>query len=295
LPFIAMTLQRKVLFFALGLLLAAIPVFFLAVFLRNDLLYNLRNVGGVYVVTSTRVNVVLTLCVALALVPYTVVEYLNRSFVDRVNRELPELFKGLAEALRSGLTVTESLRHVAETFGGKTGNILKNAVMLVELGLPLPQALERSTSRFKMPTLERAASIISTAYESGGRVIDVLETSSQIFDALRAYEDERLTALRPHMVTIYVATLLYVILALTILYVFVIPLSKLQGIPGAIGKIDPGVYTAIMYYAGVMIAFFGGILVGKMRYGKASAGLVHSVIQLSIVVLSFYLAEMLFT
>ncbi|MCC6005502.1 MAG: type II secretion system F family protein [Thermofilum sp.] len=294
-PFIAMTLQRKVLFFALGLLLAAIPVFFLAVFLRNDLLYNLRNVGGVYVVTSTRVNVVLTLCVALALVPYTVVEYLNRSFVDRVNRELPELFKGLAEALRSGLTVTESLRHVAETFGGKTGNILKNAVMLVELGLPLPQALERSTSRFKMPTLERAASIISTAYESGGRVIDVLETSSQIFDALRAYEDERLTALRPHMVTIYVATLLYVILALTILYVFVIPLSKLQGIPGAIGKIDPGVYTAIMYYAGVMIAFFGGILVGKMRYGKASAGLVHSVIQLSIVVLSFYLAEMLFT
>jgi flagellar protein FlaJ len=290
-----MTLQRKVLFFALGLLLAAIPVFFLAVFLRNDLLYNLRNVGGVYVVTSTRVNVVLTLCVALALVPYTVVEYLNRSFVDRVNRELPELFKGLAEALRSGLTVTESLRHVAETFGGETGNILKNAVMLVELGLPLPQALERSTSRFKMPTLERAASIISTAYESGGRVIDVLETSSQIFDALRAYEDERLTALRPHMVTIYVATLLYVILALTILYVFVIPLSKLQGIPGAIGKIDPGVYTAIMYYAGVMIAFFGGILVGKMRYGKASAGLVHSVIQLSIVVLSFYLAEMLFT
>jgi len=294
LPFIEMSLQRKVLLVALGALLSAIPFVYLVFFLRGELLESIRNIGGVYVVTSVKVNVLLTISLVLAMLPYAVVDYFNRSFIDRVHRELPEIFKGLAEALRSGLTIAESLRQVAETYGGEIGKILKNAVVLIELGLPLPQALEKSVSRFRLPALERAASIISTAYESGGRLIDVLESSSQIFGALRAYEDERLTALRPHMMTIYVSTIIYVVLALTILYVFVIPLSKLQGIPGAIGKIEPGIYTAIMYFAGIIVAFFGGMLVGKMQYGKASAGLIHSAAQMSIVAFSFYMAEMFF-
>lgn len=88
-PFIEMSLQRKVLLVAIGALLSAIPFVYLVFFLRGELLESIRNVGGVYVVTSVKVNVLWTISLVLAMLPYAVVDYFIDLFIDRVHRELP--------------------------------------------------------------------------------------------------------------------------------------------------------------------------------------------------------------
>ncbi|ABL78206.1 type II secretion system F family protein [Thermofilum pendens] len=290
-PYIEMTPQRRLMLLAVGAMLGAVPLFLVASLFRGELLSSIQNAGGVYLVTSLRVNVLVTFSLVLFTLPYAFVDYLNRSFTRSVESVLPELFKGLAEAVRSGLTLPEALSSVAETLGGEVGKMLRQVVLLTEMGVTFQEAIARAFSRYRLPSLDRLGSILLTAYESGGKVIDALETSAQIFGAIRSYEEERATTINPHVLTIYAATILYVILSLTILYVFVMPLSRLQGIPGALGKINPGVYAAVMYYSGVMIAFFGGLIAGKMRHGKASAGLIHADIQVAIVAFSFLLAE----
>lgn len=290
-PYIVLDSRRKALLFSAGVLLASIPLFIVAFILAGELLANLRLVGGlVVVITSNRVNSLLVTSLILLVLPYSVVDSINRSYVSRLTGTLPFFFKALAEAVRSGLTFQEALRSVSETTPGPLGAEIRKAVVRVELGETLVQALGSIAERIREPVVEKAVTILVAASESGGRVIDVLESAADTFAALRNYEEERAATINPHVLTIYVSTFIYIVLALTILYVFVIPLASVQRAGGFFGVLDPRLYETLMFYAGAITAFFGGLIAGKMKHGRASAGLIHSAIQLVLVALSFTLA-----
>ncbi len=290
--YLQLDFKRLALLFSLGLVLASIPVLYVLTELRGELFSSLKVVGGALViVTSTRVNALLLASVILLFLPYAVVDSLNRLYIARITRILPHFFKSLAEAVRSGLTFHEALRSVAETMPGPLSIEIKRALTHVELGEPLGQALRKIPERIRDTNVEKAVTILTTANESGGRVIDVLETAAEIFAALRSYDEEKSTAINPHVITVYTSTMIYLVLALTILYVFVIPLGALQRTGGFFGALDPRLYETIMLYSGAMTAFFGGLIVGKLKHGRASAGLIHSALQLSMVSAVFYLAE----
>ncbi|QOJ79554.1 type II secretion system F family protein [Infirmifilum lucidum] len=291
-PYLQLDSRRLFLLFSLGLALASIPVLLVLTGLRGELLSSLKVVGGALViVTSTRVNVLLLASIVLLFLPYAVVDSLNRLYVARITQVLPHFFKSLAEAVRSGLTFHGALRSVTETMPGSLSAEVKRALVHVELGEPLGQALRRIPERIRDANVEKAVTILITANESGGRVIDVLESAAEIFAALRSYDEEKSTTINPHVITVYASTIIYLVLALTILYVFVIPLGAIQRTGGFFGALDPRLYETIMLYSGAMTAFSGGLIAGKLKHGRASAGLIHSALQLSIVSAGFLLAE----
>jgi len=295
-PYFMLNSRRTAVLLSLGLALAVIPVAYVLVGLRYELLSSLKLVGGaLIVVTSTRVNVLLLTALILVFLPYAIVDTLNRMYVSRITSILPHFFKSVAEAVRSGLTLHEALRSVAETVPGPLSSEIKKALVEVELGEPLNVALRRIPVRVRDLNVEKAVTILVTANESGGRVIDVLESAANIFAALKTYEDEKSTTINPHAITVYISTIIYLVLALTILYVFVIPLGALQRTGGFFGALDPPLYETIMLYSGAITALSGGLIVGKMKHGRASAGLIHSAVQLLIVSSGFLLAEMYLT
>ncbi len=291
-PFIELNTVRKTLLATIGVTLSLAPIIILVTLFLGEAFNSLRHIGlGIWIFTSTRVNVLITLSLVLAILPYTLVDYFNRKYVGVIDKALPDFFKGMAEAIRSGMTFLEALRHVSLTIGGPLGNEIKRALVRVELGDSVEASLENITSRIRLPALQRAVMILRTAYESGGRVIDVLESSAEIYGRLRTFEEEKSVVINPHSVTIYVATFVYLFLIFVLYNAFILPLGKLSGIARFVGGLDPAVYKAIFYYSSAIEAIFGGLIVGKMRHGKISGGLIHVIIQLTIVMVFFLVID----
>jgi len=91
------------------------------------------------------------------------------------------------------------------------------------------------------------STILIEAYETGGRIIDVLDVGVDLFTSLDEYREERDAQMRPY--------LLY--------------------------------YKAVLMWAAVMEALFGGLVAGKISEGRISVGLIHSVLLLVITVVFF--------
>ena len=128
-----------------------------------------------------------------------------------------------------------------------------------------------------------------TAHESGGKVVDVLDTAAEMQALLRAYEEERRTQVAPYAWIVYIAIGLFLAISFILIFAFLEPLSALASGAGRIplSKIDVGTYKAILFVTSALQALLGGLIVGKLRSGSVYAGLVHSII-LSLAVIAFF-------
>lgn len=95
------------------------------------------------------------------------------------------------------------------------------------------------------------------------------------------------------MMTIYMATIIFLIIAYVVLHQFLTPLSAastgtLVEESGLLaGVLDINYYTSILFWASIIESIFGGLIAGKIGDRTLSAGLRHSVI-LTIVTLAFF-------
>lgn len=292
-PYIELNTARKALLVSIGITLALIPASLIPLMFLREAVLSLKPIGmGIRIFTSIKVNILLTLSLLMIILPYTIVDFLNRRYIDMIDKSLPVFFKGMSEAIRSGLTFIEALRHVSLTLGGPLSREVNKALVRVELGGSLEDSLELIIKRIRLPTLQRAVVVLRTAYESGGKVMDVLETAADVYARLREFKEEKNVVINPHSVTIYIATLIYLFLIFVLLYAFIYPIGRLSGAAQFIGTIDPEIYKAIFYYSAVIEALFGGLIVGKMKQGQISGGLIHVVIQLFIVIIFFWVMDM---
>ena len=124
-------------------------------------------------------------------------------------------------------------------------------------------------------------------------MIEVLDASVNLFSSLDEYKEEQYSNMKPYMMTIYMATIIFLVIAYVVLHQFLIPLSGASS--GAIvqeagflaGVLDINYYNSLLFWASIIESIFGGIIAGKIGDGTLSAGLRHSVI-LCIVTLIFF-------
>ncbi len=291
-PYIRLTTYRKVMLIVLGLALALAPLSLLPLFLE-ELVISLRNIGlGIYLITSTKVNILLVSTLIMTLMPYAIVDFMNRRYVDIIDKTIPAFFKGISESIRAGMTFLEALRNAALTIGGPLGREIERALVRVEFGATIEDSLYRLAQEIKLPNLRRAITILITAHESGGKIIDVLDSAAEMYGIIRAYEEEKRVTLNPYAITVYVAMLLYLFIIYIITYTMFIPLSRMAAGTTFLRPVDIGIYKAVLFYSSTIEAIFGGLMVGKLKVGKVSAGLIHIVILLLIVIAFFTFVEL---
>ncbi|HDJ97472.1 MAG TPA: hypothetical protein ENG54_03305 [Thermofilum sp.] len=291
-PFIVLTAQRKVLLIWLSVFLAAIPIFVLVTAYRAELLSQRITLDSP-VIKSTRVNTLLVLSVLLGIIPYAVVDFFNRRYIDSINKNLGPFFKGLGESIRAGLPFVEALESVARITPGPLGKEMRDIIVKVELGMPLEDALRRLADRLGVVSFKRAIIILITAYQSGGKVVDVLDSAAEMYAMLRAYEEERRTQVSPYFTVVYVAISIFLFISFILIYVFVKPLGALAGMSGAFGglRFDVAAINAILFYTAVFQSFFGGLIIGKLKANRIGAGLLHTIFMLTITLVYFNLLE----
>jgi len=246
-----------------------------------------------FIPIDQKLNNALVLGLILALTPPAILEFNNSRWMHGVDKNIPRLLRDVTESVRSGVPLIAALEDASSRDYGPVSKPLESAMVKFNLTSDLEGALTGLGDRLIRPVAKRMSIILLEAYETGGRIIDVLNTSVNLFTSLHEYREERDTQMRPYILIVYLSSLVFLVISWVILIQFLAPLSQSQADPLVVQSgllrnvLDINYYKSILFWAAVMEALFGGIVAGKIRGGRISAGLIHSVLLLIITITFF--------
>lgn len=242
---------------------------------------------------SQRVNNTMASGLIIAFAFPAIVEFSNYRWGRQVDRNIPRLLRDVAEAVRSGVTLPKALEQASQRDYGPISKELEHTISMFILGAGWEDSLMSLAQRLRRPNALRLSTILIEAHQTGGKMIEVLDTSVDLFSSLDEYKEEQYGNMRPYMMTIYMATIIFLIIAYVVLHQFLTPLSAastgtLVEESGLLqGVLDINYYTSILFWASIIESIFGGLIAGKIGDRTLSAGLRHSVI-LTVLTLVFF-------
>jgi flagellar protein FlaJ len=262
-------------------------------------LFILTIVQGVYVPTAKymipieqNVNNIFAVALLIAIFPSSLIELTNSIWLRQVDKNIPRLLMDVTESVRSGLSLFDALEIATTKDYGPITEHLEDALVRFNLTSDFEGALNWLGEKLVRKNAKRLVTILMEAYETGGRMIQVLETSVDMFTGISEYKDEKESQMTPYILLVYVGTIIFLGISFTILNQFLTPLMKTGEDPlvaqaGIVRFIDINYYKAILYWAGVMEGLLGGFVAGKIRDNRIGGGLIHSVILLLITIVFF--------
>ncbi|WP_235566980.1 type II secretion system F family protein [Microbacterium sp. Root180] len=153
--------------------------------------------------------------VVATLAPDAWLAHAARARVARIQDELPTVLEFLALCLSAGEGILDSLRRVSVIGAGELTAELREAVVAVGTGSPLPEALAALSDRLRISALSRAVDQLVAAIDRGAPLAHVLHAQ-----ALDAREDAKRTLIeRAGRKEIYMLVpLVFLILPLSVLF-----------------------------------------------------------------------------
>ena len=250
--------------------------------------------------SASLTDTVIAIGIIIALIPVAYVTYSNYRYVKSVEKNIPRFLRDILESTDSGIILPSALIRTSLSDYGPISREMGIAMTKFSLGYDFKDSVMESCARLKHPFMLQVGMIIVEAYSAGGKMHDVLNSSVVLFNGLEQYTEEKESELRPYTQLVYISIVIFLVIALIINSQFIAPLSHLpvgtQGTTfGSAGSkfsinlaaIPPSYFESIFFIAGMFESIFGGIVVGKIVDGSATAGLRHSLILLVITVIVF--------
>lgn len=230
----------------------------------------------------------------LGLFPPAAVNVIDSIWRAGVDKNIPRFLREVAEAGRSGLTLTRAIEVSAQRKYGPLSKELQRVMTQLSWGISLESAMKSFAERVDTTLGRRTALLIIEVSRSGGDVQEVLESINKHISDLYMLERERMSAIRPYISIIYVAAIIFLATDLLLIKTFFGEIAKLQEaqkgvISGALLNIsmDVPTLTKVLFHTSVIQGFFGGLVAGKMGEGSIGAGLKHSLILIAISFIAF--------
>jgi flagellar protein FlaJ len=199
---------------AVGLFIMSMPI-----------ILGLYTPQGPYIIPlSQQVNNTMVLGLVIAFIFPAIVEFNNCRWGRQVDRNLPRLLRDIAEAVRSGITLPRALEEASQRDYGPVSKELENAISMFILGASWEDSLMSLAQRLRRPSALRLFTILIEAHQTGGKMIEVLDTSADLFSSLNEFKEEQNNNMKPYMMTIYMSTIIFLIIAYVVLHQFLAPL-----------------------------------------------------------------------
>lgn len=250
-----------------------------------------------FIPLSQRVNNAIALSIMIVFGFPAVIEFNNYSWKKQVERNVPRLLRDVTESVRSGMTLPRALEEASQRDYGPVSKELERAVSMFVLGAKFEDSLTFLAERLRRPVALKMCTVLVEAQQTGGKLLEVLSTSVDLFSSLNAYKEEQYTNMKPYMMTIYMATLTFLIIAFIMLNQFLAPLSAAR--KGATvtqsgllaGVYDINYYASLLFWGSLLESIFGGLVVGKIVDRDIAAGLRHSLILIVITLVFFNISS----
>lgn len=236
--------------------------------------------------------------VAGSLAPFSISRYRRTSYLQRLEEQVPAAIRVIADSIAAGLNVGEGIEILARSNLDPMRRVAARAVNVSILaGKTLEDSLVEVCERTGSPTVHQFSLIITSAARGGAKVRQVLELAEKAFSSIIEYRRQKYMRLKPYAVLFHMVILVYALVAGVVIYGVIPQLNQLTvQAPARIGggitvvRMDPLVAVALAVYLAVIQAFVGGLALGRIIYERATAGLIHSVVAILIVVTVMYCA-----
>ena len=225
------------------------------------------------------------LAIVVTVFPPAVLDYVDYRWKRSIDNHIPDLFRSIVQAQKSGMTLPEALEQASKRNYGTMTTELKKMVAQMSWGVSFEDALQSLGKRVDTTLMRQIIPLILEAQRSGGQVEKVFEPLEEFVQTTLTFDTERKTQTRPYLAIIYVAFFVFLFTVIILLKSFFIDivdyeLSQFEMMP-------PSEARSIFFHMSSIQAFFGGLVAGKMGEGTVGGGLKHSVILLTCGYLAF--------
>ncbi|MBN1784427.1 MAG: type II secretion system F family protein [Candidatus Bathyarchaeota archaeon] len=225
------------------------------------------------------------LAVVITVFPPAVLDYVDYKWKRSIDKHLPDLFRSIVQAQRSGMPLPQALEEASKRNYGPLTKELKKLVAQMSWGVSFEDSLQSFSKRVNTALVERTVPLILEAQRSGGKVEKVFEPMEKFVQTTLTFDSERKNQTRPYLAIIYVAFFVFLFTIVMLFKSFFVDVSDLSITQATL--MTPSEARSIFFHMSSIQAFFGGLVAGKMGEGTVGGGLKHSVILLTCGYLAF--------
>lgn len=235
----------------------------------------------------------------VAVTPWSIARHVIRTRRLDMENRLPDFLNDLAALHKAGLTLPESLKSAATGNYGPLTRHVRWAADQVRWNLPILTVLENLRDRIGTPIAMRSLTVVVEAGRSGGNVPEVLEVTAKNTQSFVNMRETRRRAMSMYSIIVYVASFVFIGVALSLQSIFVPRLIEAFSQSGAGGgggglgfaTLPPAdSFRSLFYVAAVVQAVGNGLVAGIMSDGRIVGGLRHACILTACVFVGFALA-----
>lgn len=211
------------------------------------------------------------LCTA-ALVPVTVAFELRRRYVNRVEDQIPDFLRELADLKDIGMTLQGAIHLISNSKLGLLSSELRVVSDEVRWGSPVASALVRMEERIGVLMIKRAISLIVRASEVTDYIRDILMIAIGDMEHYLKMKRERFTTSFAYIMIIYLSFGIFLYTAYVLNVSFITSFEKLNT------TIDISGNILDMFRIAIILGLFSGIMAGQLSAANIMAGFKHSVL-----------------
>lgn len=226
---------------------------------------------------------VLALAFLVGIGPAAFRAWQERRRLLRLDTRLPDFLTDLAALHKAGLPLPESLMTAAKGEYGPLSTEVRVAADQVRWNIPVLVALEQLMKRLGTPIAQRALTVVLEAGRTGGNLPEVMEIAARNARSFVHLRDQRTRAMALYTIIIYVASGVFIGVALALQAIFVPRMLEAFGGAGATASLGlasslptADEFRALFYSAALVQAIGNGLVGGLMSEGRTLAGLRHA-------------------
>src|SRR5712664_493498 len=234
----------------------------------------------------------------VALIPPALVYLAESKRRDSIDNNMPHLIRDIADAGRSGMTLTRSIEISAERDYGPLTKELKKLIAKISFRVPLERALQYFADATGTTLARRSSMLIAEANKSGGDIQESMESVAKHVQEIQYLERKRRATLRPFIGVMYISFAVFLVTVYLLISSFFKQLANTSfgGGGGSGGGFGGGFsfvslpldkITAVFLSMAMIEALFAGLVGGKMATGYLKDGLKHAILLMLICFVTF--------
>ena len=235
--------------------------------------------------------------IMVALLPPSVIEYLDLRWQRGIDNNIPRLLREIAESGRTGLTLIRAIEVSSERDYGPLTPELKRLLARISWGATLEDAMKAFAQRTHTKLSQRVSTLIIEVSRSGGDTQAIMEQVNKHINELQSIDRERYAQMRPYAVVVYIAFAVFLFADIILIRTFFEPMAAIHAQAAANGGsgvfggpgLDINSLNRTLFHATIIEGILGGLIAGKMSEAHLGAGLKHSLMLLLITFISFFL------
>ena len=225
-------------------------------------------------------NELLLVAILVSVVPSAVLDYLNQKWVSAIEKQMPMLVRGVSESQETGVTIIKALEKVVEDkmVGKPLSDEVRKLTVQMSWGTSFEGALTKLKDRIGSPIVNRFCALVLETSRSGGQIKKVFTGTSGFMEEMKEMDEDTNAQMRPYIVVIYVAFIVFLFTAIILVQSFFTPLEGYPQILSQMSIVGVKTFKDFFYRNMLVSAVTGGLMAGKIGERRIMGGLKHAIV-----------------